>query len=152
LPDSLLIACLIGAAWAPFALAESPDRSTLLLESVNQVRNARGALALKTNAKLDIAALAQAEYLSRAGQLSHLGPNAESLGARLRAVGYDYAETAENLAAGPTQAARVTVLWQNSPGHNQNMLHPGYSEAGIGIARAADGDYWVLILARPRGK
>ena len=152
LPHGLLLACLIGAAGAPFALAESPPTGALLLQSVNQARIAHGASPLENNAKLDIAALAQAEYLAGLGQLRHLGPNGERLGARLQAVGYDYAETAENLASGPSQAARITVLWLESPGHNQNMLHPGYSEAGIGIARTADGDYWVLILARPYGR
>lgn len=152
LSHGLLLAGLISAAWASFALAESPPTGALLLQSVNQARIAHGASPLESNAKLDIVALAQAEYLAGLGQLRHLGPNGERLGVRLQAVGYDYAETAENLAAGPSQAARITVLWLESPGHNQNMLHPGYSEAGIGIARAVDGDYWVLILAHPRGK
>ncbi len=152
LPCHSLLACLIVAAWAPFALAESPDSSALLLQSINAVRVEHGLTALQKNPILDITAFTQATYLAKLGELSHLGPNGERLGERLQAAGYDYVETAENLASGPAEAARVTLLWQNSPGHNLNMLHPGYREAGIAIAGSPDGDYWVLILARPGGQ
>lgn len=149
--QGLLLVGLMGTAWTPFALAESPGRAALLLQSVNKTRVESGAAPLERNATLDIAAAAQAAHLARLGQLSHLGPNQERLGARLHAVGYDYAESAENLASGPAKASRVSVLWQESPGHKLNMLHPTYSEAGIGIAVSPEGgDYWVLIVARPR--
>ena len=149
---------LIGllAAWvllhfsASVARAESLSNETLLLESVNTLRHQQNAPALFRNHQLDRAALAQAQHLARLGQLSHLGAKNEHLGIRLKTMGYAFAESAENLAAGPIAPARVRELWQESPGHNLNMLHPSYSEAGIGIAAAVDETiYWVLILARP---
>jgi len=150
IPLCFLLAWLAAASGVPFALAESPGARALLLKSVNSARQEGGVAPLQRNQPLDIAALAQARHLAGIGRLSHLGPNGERLGARLQAVGYDFAGTAENLAVGPLEAARVTALWRQSPGHNRNLLHADYSEAGIGIANSPEGDYWVIIFARPR--
>ena len=146
-----LVVWLAAIACAPFAAAESPDRTTLLLDSVNQTRAQAGVPPLRMNAELANAAMAQARHVAAAGRLSHLGPNGENLGARLQEAAYDYAETAENLASGPTDPARIVSLWQASPGHNRNILNPAYSEAGIGRATSQDLDYWVMIFARPGG-
>lgn len=146
-----LVVWLASIASAPFAAAESPDRSTGLLDSVNQTRAQAGVPPLRMNAELANAAMAQARHVATAGRLSHLGPNGENLGQRLQEAAYDYAETAENLASGPTDPARVVSLWENSPGHNRNMLNPAFSEAGIGRVTSQDIEYWVLILARPGG-
>jgi len=132
------------------ALTESLSNEILLLKSVNSLRHQQNTPALFRNYQLDRAALAQAQHLARLGQLSHLGANNEHLGTRLKIMGYAFAESAENLAAGPIAPARVRKLWQESPEHNLNMLYPSYYEAGIGIAAAVDETiYWVLILARP---
>jgi uncharacterized protein YkwD len=53
---------------------------------------------------------------------------------------------AENVAAGYTTAAEVFEGWRISPGHNANMLNPGYKT--IGIARSYNagstyGWYWA---------
>ena len=80
---------------APFAAAESPDRANRLIDSVNQTRAQVGVPPLRINAELTNAAMAQARHVATVSSLSHLGPNGENLGARLRRAAYDYAETAE---------------------------------------------------------
>jgi uncharacterized protein YkwD len=147
-----LLAWLIGGLWTPLAIAESPDSpnpAALLLAEVNRARTAAAAAPLAAEARLAEAALAQARHLAATGELSHLGPAGGKLGVRLSAVGYRFSVTAENLASGPADAARIVALWRDSPGHRRNMFDDRFSQAGIGHVAAKDGNYWVLILARP---
>lgn len=50
----------------------------------------------------------------------------------------------ENIAKGFNSAQRVIDGWIRSPGHNRNMLEPGFTK--IGIARV--GDTWVQCFTR----
>ena len=134
---------------ARLAFAESPESAAILLARVNQTRAEAGFPPLQANAKLNRAATAQARHLAAAGRLSHLGPGKETLAERLQSAGYVYAQTAENLASGSADAARIVSLWQASPGHHLNMMNPAYSEAGIGQSDSHNVNYWVLIFARP---
>ena len=45
----------------------------------------------------------------------------------------------ENIVAAGTHCGAVCLvdLWKNSPGHNENLLDPGYRSAGMGIAYGA---------------
>lgn len=144
-----LVAWLAGAPSVPFVFAESPGPATLLLDGVNRTRAAAGIPPLQMNAQLNDAAMAQARHLATTGRLSHLGPNGKKLGERVQRAGYDYAETAENLASGPPDPTRIVSLWQSSPGHNRNMLNPTFSDAGIGHVTSDSVDYWVVIFACP---
>lgn len=52
----------------------------------------------------------------------------------------------ENIVAAGTHcdAACLVTLWKNSPGHNENLLDPGYRSAGMGIAYSAGGKVFVV--------
>ena len=55
---------------------------------------------------------------------------------------------AENVAFGKLSAERVVNLWLRSSGHRRN-IEGDYSQTGIGIARAADGNlYFTQIFIR----
>ncbi|MEO8456848.1 MAG: CAP domain-containing protein [Chloroflexota bacterium] len=61
--------------------------------------------------------------------------------------GYCYnAYKGENIAAGFTTAQAVFTAWQNSPGHNANMLGANYTSMGIArafVANSQYGWYWT---------
>ena len=52
---------------------------------------------------------------------------------------------AENIAAGNSTAQATFNQWQNSPGHNANMLNSSYIVIGIGRATGGGtyGTYWT---------
>ncbi len=150
---AVLILCLCawigGGAEVSRAIAESPGSAAQLLADVNRARVAMALSPLEADTRLADAATLQARHTAETGRLSHLGPDGAALAARVRATGYVFAVTAENLASGTADASRVVSLWLDSPGHRKNMLDAAFSEAGIGHVSAPDGDYWVLILAHP---
>lgn len=52
----------------------------------------------------------------------------------------------ENIVAAGTHCGATCLvdLWKNSPGHNENLLDPGYRSAGMGIAYSRSGKVFVV--------
>ena len=46
--------------------------------------------------------------------------------------------------AATCDARCLVTLWKNSPGHNENLVDPGYRAAGVGVAYSADGKVYVV--------
>jgi uncharacterized protein YkwD len=96
------------------------------------------------------AALAHAERMASDAALSHLDAEGRDGGQRLVHAGLRWSAWAENLARARIGVDRLVALWFASPGHCANLMLPQVSYAGLGCARAADGDdYWALLLWRP---
>ena len=90
------------------------------------------------------AAAYQARSNAKAGAVSH-----GDFEARMDRFGIQ-GESAENLASGAETVEEVIVDWQESPGHNANLLLPSMTR--IGLARVdtpndRNGPYWALVLA-----
>ena len=63
---------------------------------------------------------------------------------------YDY--VGENIASGSAgvSAGALHVAWMHSQEHRDNILSPGYQQAGIGVYCAPDGSIWATTeFARP---
>jgi uncharacterized protein YkwD len=128
-----------------------------IFDEVNLARRAMGAAALIDDANLMAAAADYSIELARMGRLSHESPTPDrrTLAERLAAAGAsNWSRAGENLAKihGPDfeLAEAVTKGWLDSPGHRRNLLEREYTLAGVGVARAADG-YWYVtqVYARP---
>lgn len=113
---------------------------------LNSARSGPGLNPLSYNAKLAAAAQVHADDMSTNGFFSHDGSDGSKFFERIAAQGYNYAWAAENIAVGYTTEAAVFTAWMNSPGHRANMLSAEPTEFGLAWA---DGNYWVLELARP---
>jgi uncharacterized protein YkwD len=106
------------------------------LRLLNDYRARNGLEPLQISIKLTRAAEWMAEDMARN---KHMDPeHKDSLGrawyVRTVTFGYNSGRQAENLLAGASSAADALRIWQNSPGHNENLLHPKMKV--IGIARA----------------
>jgi uncharacterized protein YkwD len=106
---------------------------------------------LAWNAALARAAQAHSEWMARTGQLTHTGADGNP-GARANAAGYSWNLVGENIAEGQATPDEVVGDWLAShAGHCTNILDPGFSEIGIGLARAPDGTpYWTQIFGHPQ--
>lgn len=146
---------------SPGAYPSFPAMESALLEEANRARAAAGLPPLRVDAHLARAALAYSRELAARGDVSHDSrtPGRETVGARIQASGGSYAGGGENLAAitsadAPTPAevaGRVVAGWAESPPHRVNLLKPEYLLAGTGVARGADGDWYIVQLyASPR--
>jgi uncharacterized protein (TIGR03000 family) len=123
-----------------------------LLTLVNKERAKEGLAPYRTDKKLMRAARSHSANMARQGQLSHTldekGP-AE----RLKEVGYTSAGWGENVAGGQEKPAEAMATWMNSKGHRGNILNDSYTEIGLGVATAADGQkYWTQVFAKPAGR
>ena len=57
---------------------------------------------------------------------------------------------AENIAAGTKTWAETFHVWQNSPGHNSNLLQPKADSVGVAVARNDQTRYktfWAMVIA-----
>jgi uncharacterized protein YkwD len=91
-------------------------------------------------------------------QISHT-PCGSDISATVRRAGYEFASFAENLYVGSLGAAsarEVMSAWLQSPGHRDNILHPGFRDLGTALVRA-DGVFyegaavvWIVAFASPR--
>lgn len=90
---------------------------------INGYRVSRGLNALAHNPDLDREAQGWADHLAARDTVYH--------NQRLLNSG-----KGENIVAAGTHCGAVCLvdLWKNSPGHNENLLDPGYKSAGMGVA------------------
>jgi hypothetical protein len=120
-----------------------PQTEAAIVEMTNALRKEHKLGAVTPNAALTAAARAFADYLAKSGTFAH---EADGRAPHERAVaqGYRYCLVSENLAMNldsrgfeSRQLAREAVGgWNKSPRHRANMLQPGATEIGVGIARA----------------
>lgn len=107
-----------------------------------------GLTPLTWNTTLDNVAQSYAGYLVATDQFSH-NAGGTTPGSRVKASGYVPSVVRENLAQGQTSEAQVMTSWQNSSGHNANLLAKDVTEFGLGVSGTGSKTTWVLILAAP---
>lgn len=102
----------------------------------NTERTSRGLPALDENARLSAAAKAKLDDLFAKQYFAHESPTGVGPGEVVRAAGYQFIFTGENLALGNFSDDRALVTaWMNSPGHRENILSPQFIEIGVAVGR-----------------
>ncbi len=155
----LLGLALIGAIAARIYLnAESPRSAEQLaavsaeeariMELVNRARTKAGLAELKLSARLAVAARGHSYDMALRHYFSHQSADGVSPEQRIRGSGIDYVEVGENIYMEDypdreRMAERAVQGWLASPAHRKNMLSPVFTQAGVGLARAADGSTYV---------
>ncbi|WP_292022396.1 CAP domain-containing protein [Maritimibacter sp. UBA3975] len=145
-------------AWALNSYLPDPTINTAIVGNATQdasfstlfsgVRTSAGEMPLTWNQQLDNAAQSYAGYLVATNQFSHNAGKSD-IGARVAATGYQYRKVGENLAQGQQSEQQAMTSWQNSPGHNANLLDPDFEEFALGVSGTGQNVTWVLVLADP---
>lgn len=92
----------------------------------------------------------QVAWLAQGGLLVHVGSEGQTLSQRAQAVGYRFAQVAENLAQGQRDVPTVLAAWTASDSHCANLYDPTVTEMALACASGGDGrPMWVLIVGRP---
>lgn len=129
-----------------------PFDINLATAELNQYRSENGVGPVTLNDKLISASLIHAEDLAKEGRASHTGSDGTSHADRTKRAGYDYSITAENVATGQRSWSKVFKAWQDSPGHNVNLLQPDVTEFGIALVYEPTTTYvtyWSMLVAAP---
>ncbi|KAG1708635.1 hypothetical protein DVH05_022264 [Phytophthora capsici] len=125
---------------------------TEMLNRINAYRSQNGLSTLTIDNRLVAAASLHSKDQANHCTMTHAGSNGSRLGDRVKAQGYDFAMTAENVAAGQTSVEQVMISWWNSPGHRANMLNK--DATNVGFAKAVNNGcdsyatYWTQDYGR----
>jgi uncharacterized protein YkwD len=133
---ALLLLCIVASADAA-SLAQPTAYATELASLVNDYRASKHTAALKTDPVLSELAREHSAAMVRAKRMSH-----EDFKTRFRRSGYGMC--VENVGWNYPTAAEQLKAWQDSPGHDRNMLDARVTHVGIGVA----GDYVTFIACR----
>lgn len=152
----MLAARLIAAFFVlvtPLAAMELDAARKLALELLNASRRDHKLPPMALEAKLNSAAQAHAADMLKRNYYSHNSPEGTTAGGRfVKAGGSRWLLTAENIAkcdscrppATPEVLRQIHEGWMNSAGHRKNILNPGLTSFGFGIAVNATGGLYAV--------
>jgi uncharacterized protein YkwD len=122
-------------------------RADTAAELVSNIRGAYGLAPVGIDRRLMDVAQRQADAMALADRMSH-----DVAGSFSTRIPRGYSVAAENIAAGSWSLEETMRLWQESPGHLQNMLISEITGIGIGYSYSPRSQryYFALVLASPR--
>lgn len=129
---------------APGEVAVSGPPELRLQTWVNRLRSEHRLSALRRNAQLDALAKAHAEAMRAANRLAHDVGDGDPK-QRIEQAGLSPSLAGENVARAPSLARAHRALWF-SPSHRGNLLHPSFTDLGIGVVQDERGNLWVAEL------
>src|SRR5499427_1779986 len=122
-----------------------------MAEMISRYRREHGLSVVKTDPQLTAIAERQAKAMAASGIMDH--SVAGSFSSRVSSVNANRA--AENIAAGTKTWADTLRMWQNSPGHNANLLQAKADSVGVAVARNENTRYkifWAMVIAEKAPK
>jgi hypothetical protein len=144
-PGKTLSLAVIMAVTATLAHADD------MAEMISRYRREHGLSTVKTDPQLTAVAERQAKAMAASGIMDH--SVAGAFGSRISSVNANRA--AENIAAGTKTWADTFRMWQNSPGHNANLLQARADSVGVAVARNDQTRYkyfWAMVIAEKAPK
>src|SRR5215831_1104604 len=122
-----------------------------MADMISRYRREHGLSTVKTDPQLTALAERQAKAMAASGVMDH--SVAGSFSSRISTVSTSRA--AENIAAGTKTWAETFRMWQNSPGHNANLLQARADSVGVAVARNENTRYkifWAMVIAEKAPK
>ena len=127
-----------------FDIAAWPN---MVLSLINDKREDAGLRRYKISPLLAQAAQGQANDCSSRGWCSYVGSDGSSTKTRILRTGYTPVMFSESLVQANDPASAVASWYNETPPndtHRQDLLNNGYTEIGVGIARAGQGYYFIV--------
>jgi uncharacterized protein YkwD len=121
-------------------------------ELVNAYRKEKGLKPLKLNIELSNAAKAHSKDLAKWDRISHYGSDGSNPWDRVKRSGYNARLAAENVGTGQGNIEEVFKGWQESPGHNKNLLLSDAEHMGIALVQEPKSEFktfWTLVIGTP---
>jgi len=140
-------------------MAEISAVKALIVKQTNRFRQEQGFAPVEPNKALNKTSQHFADFLARTKKYGHTA-DGRLPSERAQAQGYQYCIISENIAYqfrsegfSTEELAKILVTgWKKSPEHRKNMVDPGVTEIGVGVARdPASGRYFaVQMFGRPK--
>ena len=122
-----------------------------MADMISRYRREHGLSTVRTDPQLTAIAERQARAMAASGIMDH--DVAGSFASRTS--GLHAGMAAENIAAGTRTWAETLQMWQNSPGHNANLLQSRADSVGVAVARNDQTMYktfWAMVIAEKSPK
>ncbi len=119
---------------------------------INAYRKEKGLKPVKLNTELSNAAKNHSKDLAKWDRISHYGSDGSNPWDRVKRSGYNARLAAENVGTGQTNIEEVFKGWQESPGHNKNLLLSDAEHMGIALVQEPKSEFktfWTLVLGTP---
>lgn len=119
---------------------------------VNAYRKEKGLKPVKLNPELSTAAKNHSKDLAKWDRISHYGSDGSNPWDRVKRSGFNARLAAENVGTGQANIDEVFKGWQESPGHNKNLLLPDAEYMGIALVQEPKSEFktfWTLVLGTP---
>ena len=119
---------------------------------INAYRKQKGLKPLKLNAELTAAAKSHSRDLAKWDRISHYGSDGSNPWDRVKRTGYHARLAAENVGTGQVDFQEVLRGWEESPGHNKNLLLPDATHMGIALVQDPKTEFksfWTLVIGAP---
>jgi len=114
----------------------------------NAERTKQGLPSLRVNTSLTSSAEAKLQDMFTHQYFEHVSPAGQSVSDLVRASGYDYIVTGENLALGIFSGDdQVVAAWMASPGHKRNILDARYQDVGVAVGQGVyqGKKQWLIV-------
>ncbi len=118
-------------------------------DTINAYRATKGLKPLKLNPALAEAAKAHSRDLAKWDRISHYGSDGSNPWDRVKRTGYNAKVAAENVGTGQASFDEVMKGWQDSAGHNKNLLLSDATEMGLALVQDPKTEFktfWTLVL------
>ncbi len=119
---------------------------------INAYRKEKGLKPVKLNSELSNAAKGHSKDLAKWDRISHYGSDGSNPWDRVKRSGFNARLAAENVGTGQVTIDEVFKGWQESPGHNKNLLLPDAEYIGIALVQEPKSEFktfWTLVLGTP---
>jgi uncharacterized protein YkwD len=119
---------------------------------INAYRKSKGLKPLTLNPELTAAAKAHSRDLAQWDRISHYGSDGSNPWDRVKRTGYHARLAAENVGTGQVDFQEVLRGWEESPGHNKNLLLPDARDMGIALVQDPKSEFksfWTLVIGSP---
>jgi uncharacterized protein YkwD len=143
------VAVATGAAEPKVSPTEEHDFARRIFSRINELRELHGSVALRWSNAVAACAKQQSVRKVELRFPGHEDPERGGVPERLHAAGIAWGRCGENIFMekgwdDPVNFA--VVFWWYSPGHQENMLNPAYTESGVGLALGDDGAWFVTQI------
>jgi len=117
-----------------------------LFAKLNEERSARNLPRLRLSPDLVRLARAQSREMAESGVLTHASAAGKSLKERLDEAGFLYTTSGENVARSDSfLSGFIHESFMKSSAHRDNILDPGFDEAGVGVVSSKDATFFVTV-------
>lgn len=123
-----------------------------MLARANAERATAGLPPLVLDERLNAAAQSHAEDMLLHSYYSHTSLQGTSPGDRVRRSGYTPRLVGENIARGALTVSEAMDNWMASREHRNNLLHPGFTDLGVGVAVGKNSVGYTVLWVQDFGK